>query len=86
MDGVQMRVASEWAGLSASTGSAQRLRRVLGFGERIRGVVNGLCHGLTDGNGWTVRKWESLRGGWACPCGGLWVSGGVVVGERKDEG
>ena len=59
---------------------------VLGFGGRVCGVVNGLCHGLTDGNGWTTRKWESLRSGWACPCGGLWVSAGVSVGERKDEG
>ena len=75
MDDVQMGVASDWVGLS--------LRRILGFGGRVRGVVNGLCHGLTDGNGWTARKWESLRGGWACPCGGLWVSAGVSVGEKK---
>ena len=48
------------------------LRRVLGFGGRVREVGNGLCHGLTDGNGWTARKWESLRTGWACP----WVGSG----------
>ena len=52
----------------------------LGFGERVRGVVNGLCHGFTDGNGWTARKWKSLRAGWACPCGGFWVLVGVAVG------
>ena len=46
--------ASGWVGLS--------LRRVLGFGGHVRGVVNGLCHGLTDGNGWAARKWEALRG------------------------
>ncbi len=51
MDGAQMGVASGWVGLS--------VRRVVGFGGRVRGVVNGLCHGLTDGNGWTARKWES---------------------------
>ena len=91
MDGAQMGVASGWVGLSASTGSAQRLRRVVGFGGRVRGVVNGLCHGLTDGNGWTARKWESLRTGWACllrqaqhnACGGFWVSVGVSVGGKK---
>jgi len=58
---VQMGVASEWVGLS--------MRRVLGFGGRVRGVVNGLCHGLTNVNGWTMCKWESLRTGWACPWG-----------------
>ena len=77
-DGAQMGGASDWVGLS--------LRRILDFGERVRGLVNGLCHGLTDGDGWTARKWESLRGGWTCPCGGFWVSAGVSVGERKDEG
>jgi hypothetical protein len=51
---VQMGVASDWAGLS--------LRRVLGFGGRVCGG-NGLCHGLTDGNGWTARKWEWFRQG-----------------------
>ena len=64
----------------------------LGFGERVRGVVNGLCHGLTDGNGCTARKWESLRSGWACllrqaqhnACGGFWVSAGVSVGWSTD--
>jgi len=35
MDGAQMGVASDWVGLSASTGSAQRLRRILGFGGRV---------------------------------------------------
>ena len=50
MDSAQTGIASDWAGLS--------LRRVVGFGGRVRGVVNGLCHGLTDGNGWTTRKWE----------------------------
>jgi len=30
MDGAQMEVASGWVGLS--------LRRILGFGERVRGV------------------------------------------------
>ncbi len=28
-------------------------------------------------------KWESLRGGWDCPCGGLWVSAGASVGESR---
>jgi len=37
MDDVQMGVASGWVGLSASTGSAQRLRRVLGFGGCVGG-------------------------------------------------
>ena len=59
--------------------------RVVGFGGRVCGGVNGLCHGLTDGNGWTARKWESLRTGWACPCGGFWVSGGASVGEAVHE-
>ena len=31
-------------------------------------------------NEWTMCKWQSLRSGRACPCGGLWVSGGVSVG------
>ena len=74
MDDVQMGVASGWVGLS--------LRRVVGFGGRVRGVVNGLCHGFTDGNGWTARKWKSLRAGWACPCGGFWISAGVSVGGK----
>ena len=52
---------------------------ILNLGERGCEVGNGLCHGLTDGNGWMARKWESLRGGWACPCGGLWVSASVSV-------
>jgi len=56
MDDVQMGVASGWVGLS--------LRRVLGFGGHVCGVINGLCHGLTDGNGWTARRWESASG-WA---------------------
>ena len=30
-----------------------------------------------------LSKWESLRSGWACPCGGLWVSAGVSVGENR---
>ena len=42
--------------------------------------VNGLCHGLTDGNGWTVCKWESLRARSGCPCGGLWVVNGLCRG------
>jgi len=37
MDGAQMEVASDWVGLSASTGSAQRLRRGVGFGECVCG-------------------------------------------------
>ena len=41
--------------------------RILDFGGRVCGVVNGLCHGLTDGNGWTARKWESLRSGGLVP-------------------
>ena len=36
-DGAQMGGASDWVGLSASTGSAQRLRRILDFGGRVRG-------------------------------------------------
>jgi len=33
-------------------------------------LVNGLCHGLTDGNGLSgVRRGESA-GGETCPCGG----------------
>jgi len=40
-DGAQMGVASGWVGLSASTGSAQRLRRILGFGGRVRGGKKG---------------------------------------------
>ena len=40
MYGAQMGVASGWVGLS--------LRQVVDFGGRVRGVVNGLCHGLTD--------------------------------------
>jgi len=56
--------------------------RILDFGGRVCGVVNGLCHGLTDGNGWTARKWDSLRSGWACPCGGFWVLAGVSVGRN----
>ena len=75
MDGAQMGVASGWVDLS--------LRRIVGFGGRVCGLVNGLCHGLTDGNGWTARKWKSLRAGWACPCGGFWVSAGVSVGESR---
>ena len=59
MYGAQMGVASGWVGLS--------LRQVVDFGGRVRGVVNGLCHGLTDGNGWTARKWESLRSGGLVP-------------------
>ena len=50
--------------------------RVVGFGGRVRGVINGLCHGLTDGNGWTARRWRSLRGGWLVPaadCGFRWA-------------
>lgn len=31
------QVASGWVGLSASTGSAQRLRGVVGFGGGVRG-------------------------------------------------
>ena len=84
MYGAQMGVASGWVGLS--------LRQVVDFGGRVRGVVNGLCHGLTDGNGCTARRWESLRGGWACllrqaqhnACGGFWVSAGVSVGWSTD--
>jgi len=34
--------ASEWVGLSASTGSAQRLRRILGFGGRVCGGKEGM--------------------------------------------
>jgi len=34
MDDVQMEVTLGWGRLSASTGSAQRVRRVVGFGER----------------------------------------------------
>jgi len=34
----------------------------------------------------TVCKWESLRTGVGLSLGGLWVSAGVSVGERKDEG
>jgi len=30
-----------------------------------------------------ICKWESLRGGWACPWGGLWVSVGAPVGESR---
>ena len=39
---VQMGVASEWVGLSAPTGSAQRLRRILGFGGRVCGGKEGM--------------------------------------------
>jgi len=41
--------ASEWAGLSASTGSAQRLRRVVDFGGRV-------CGGKGVTNGWETDK------------------------------
>ena len=30
-----------------------------------------------------LSKWESLRTGRACPCGGLWVSGSVSVGKNR---
>ena len=40
---------------------------ILNLGERGCEVGNGLCHGLTDGNGWTARKWESLRSGGLVP-------------------
>ena len=29
---------------------------------------------------------EVLRTGWACPCGGLWVLGGVSVGRGANNG
>ena len=70
------------------------MRRILGFGGRVRGEkpstnekprTPALAPGASV-NEWTMRKWESLRTGWGCPCGGLWVSAGVSVGERKDEG
>ena len=75
MDSAQTGIASDWAGLS--------LRRVVGFGERVRGVVNGLCRGLTDGNGWTACSWKSAS---------VWVGlsvrrvvgfGGRVCGGKK---
>jgi len=59
-----MGVASGWVGLS--------LRRVVGFGERVCGEGHS-----TDGK--RMNGWRTLRTGWACPCGGLWVSAGVAV-------
>jgi len=32
-----------------------------------------------------MSKWESLRSGWAYPCGGFWVSVGVSVGKTVHE-
>jgi hypothetical protein len=29
---------------------------------------------------------QRLRSGWACPCGGLWDSAGVSVGEGMTNG
>ena len=50
----------------------------LGFGERVRGEN---CPRMKNhDDGWTARKWKSLRAGWACPCGGFWVLVGVAVG------
>jgi hypothetical protein len=56
------------------------LRRVVGFGGCVRGGKPS-----TNGNHddeWTMRKWESLRVGGGCPCGGLWVSAGASVGGK----
>jgi hypothetical protein len=71
MDDVQKGVASDWAGLSTSTLPAvavQRLRRVLGFGGRVRGV------GRWSTDGKRMNGWRTLRTGRACPWGdsGFW--------------
>jgi hypothetical protein len=69
-----MEVASGWGRLS--------LQRVVGFGGRV-------CGGKPSTNEkpriteWTMCKWESLRGGWTCPCGGLW--GGQRTLSRTHE-
>jgi len=57
------------------------LRRVVGFGGRVRGgkpSTNETTNSRMDDV-----SWESLRTGWACPCGGLWVSAGASVGENR---
>jgi len=41
-----------------------------------RGIwVNGLCHGLADGNGWSALGGESPRGREAVNGAGIWVNG-----------
>ena len=71
MDGAQMAVASEWAGLS--------LRRIMGFGGRVRGGKSS-TNEKPRIHEWTMCKWEWFQTGWACPCGGFWVLAGVAVG------
>jgi len=68
MDGAQVEDASDWVDLSASTGSAQRLRRVVGFGERVRGGNPSTNENHDDES--TMCKWESLRTGGLVPAAG----------------
>ncbi len=85
MDGAQMGVASDWVGLSASTGSAQHLQRVVGFSGRVRGgkpstnenhepSANGRC-----ANGSSFDKLNPTASGWV----GLSTSTGSVQRLRR---
>jgi hypothetical protein len=76
MDDVQMGVASGWVGLS--------VWRVVGFGGRVCGGKPSTNEKHDDE--WTMCKWESLRAGDGCPCGGFWISAGASVGEWMTNG
>ena len=43
---------------------------ILNLGERGCEVGNGLCHGLTDGNGFGGAMERESAGDETCPCGG----------------
>ena len=77
MDDVQMAVASEWAGLS--------LRRIMGFGGRVRGVGQ-LTLSRTHGRERMDGAQMGVASDWVgLSLRGFWVSAGVSVGEAVHE-
>ena len=64
---------------SLRTGVGLSLRRVVGFGGRVRGGKSS-TNEKPRIHEWTMCKWEWFQTGWACPCGGFWVLAGVAVG------
>ena len=84
MDGAQMGVRFGVGALVHAAGAG--FRRACPWGgqrtlsrthgrERMDGVQVGVV---------STGSTQRLRGGWGCPCGGLWVSAGVSVGWSTD--
>ena len=71
-------------------GSLLAVRSVPCGGGRAwgEGLVNGLCHGLTDGNGLGGAMERESAGGETCPCGGgrTWEERSLLAGRPVHAG